>query len=94
MRDNNSEKASQRHDNRDGDRKRPPLVFGETWRQHRVIDACAVALRFAAATLSRDTLRSGPFTVGRAVARGNLDPHIDGAYPGCRSSCEAAENKP
>ncbi len=40
-----------------------------TWRQHGVIDACAVALRFAAATLSRDTLRSGPFTVGRAGAR-------------------------
>ena len=34
-----------------------------------MIDACAVALRFAAATLSRDTLRSGPFTVGRAEAR-------------------------
>ena len=34
----------------------------------RVIDACAVAFRFAAATLSRDTLSSGPFTVGRAVA--------------------------
>jgi hypothetical protein len=39
-----------------------------TWRQHRVVDACAVSLRFAAAPLSRDTLRSGPFTVGRAVA--------------------------
>jgi hypothetical protein len=37
------------------------------WRQHGVIDACAVALRFAAATLSRDTLRSGQVTVGRAV---------------------------
>jgi hypothetical protein len=34
-----------------------------------VIDACAVSLRFAAATPSRDTLRSGPFTVGRAEAR-------------------------
>jgi hypothetical protein len=41
----------------------------KTRRQHGVIDACAVALRFAAATLSRDTLRSGPFTVGRAEAR-------------------------
>ena len=38
------------------------------WRQHCVIDACAVAFRFAAATLSRDTLRSGPFTVGSALA--------------------------
>lgn len=27
------------------------------WRQHGVIDACVVPLRFADATLSRDTLR-------------------------------------
>jgi hypothetical protein len=39
------------------------------WAQHGVIDACAVALRFAAATLSRDTLRSGQVTVGRAVRK-------------------------
>jgi hypothetical protein len=39
------------------------------WRQHRVIDASALALRFAAATLSRDTLRSGQVTVGRAVRK-------------------------
>ena len=37
--------------------------------QHGVIDACAVAGRFAAATLSRDTLRSGQVTVGRAVRK-------------------------
>jgi hypothetical protein len=39
------------------------------WRQHRVIDASAVSVRFAAASLSRDTLRSGPFTVGRAFRK-------------------------
>jgi hypothetical protein len=39
------------------------------WAQHVVIDARAVALRFAAATLSRDTLRSGQVTVGRAVRK-------------------------
>ena len=39
------------------------------WAQHVVIDACAVSLRFAAATLSRDTLRSGQVTVGRAVRK-------------------------
>jgi hypothetical protein len=39
------------------------------WAQHVLIDACAVALRFAAATLSRDTLRSGQVTVGRAVRK-------------------------
>jgi hypothetical protein len=33
--------------------------------QHRVIDASAVSLRFAYASLSRDTLRSGQVTVGR-----------------------------
>jgi len=37
------------------------------WRQPRVVDACAVSLRFAAASLARDTLRSGQVTVGRAV---------------------------
>jgi hypothetical protein len=37
--------------------------------QHRVIDASAVSLRFAAASLSRDTLRSGQVTVGRAFRK-------------------------
>jgi hypothetical protein len=37
-------------------------------RGHRVIDASAVSLRFAAASLSRDTLCSGLFTVGRVLA--------------------------
>jgi hypothetical protein len=40
------------------------LSLGEP--QHH--DPHVVSLRFAAATLSRDTLRSGLFTVGRAVA--------------------------
>jgi hypothetical protein len=36
--------------------------------RRRVIDASAVSGRLAAASLSRDTLRSGPFTAGRALA--------------------------
>ena len=51
-------------------------VLSETWGQHRVIDACAVAFRFAAATLSRDTLRLisiGCFYRAVKIRRPDLD---------------------
>jgi len=50
-------------------------------RQHRVRDASAVSVRFAAASLSRDTLRSGPFTVGRPVATRKMSNRTPKAPP-------------
>jgi hypothetical protein len=59
------------------------------WHQHRVIDASAVSLRFAAASLSRDTLCSGRVTVGRVFRE-----RTDHQWRGLRRYIADSRNNP